>query len=164
MGSSMQTLSFPLTNRYTRLIFQYRLGSHDYTFMYDSGASVPVWCTGEELLLRAYPDAKETSYTCHVTGFGKGDEAGKVYCIPRFCLGNGNKLFTIHNLLLVVLAKPFIGCDFLLSETMLSKTDTHILRVADRQIQISYKENEYHCTGKRVDRELLDISVWAQEE
>ena len=163
MGSSMQTLSFPLTNRYSRLIFQYGIGTHSYTFMYDSGASVPVWCTGEDLLLRAFPDAQKTPYTCHVTGFGKGEETGSVYCLPTFTLRTEDgAAFVIRNLLLITMSKPFIGCDFLISETMLSKTDTMIYRTQERRIQIDFEDKEYHCTGKLLGQKLLDISVWAQ--
>ena len=44
--------------------------------MYDSGARVPVWCTGHNLLLKAYPDAIKTDLSGSISGFGTGSEQG----------------------------------------------------------------------------------------
>ena len=54
MGSSTQTLIFPLTNRSVRQVFDYETDTVAYRLMYDSGARIPVWCSDVEFfLLRA---------------------------------------------------------------------------------------------------------------
>ena len=55
MGSSTQTLIFPLTNRSVRQVFDYETDTVAYRLMYDSGARIPVWCSDVEFFLKAFP-------------------------------------------------------------------------------------------------------------
>ena len=136
MESLMQTLAFPLTSRSVRQVFDYDTSSAVIRFMYDSGARVPVWCSDESFLKVAYPDAYRTALKGRVSGFGKGVETSSIYCIPRFTLSEAAKNFVIKNLLIAVLYKPQIGCDFIISETMLSKTDTFTFRRRKKELHI----------------------------
>ena len=96
--------------------------------MYDSVAQIPVWCRSEELLCKVFPEAKKTDFYCDISGFGRKTERSSIYIIPLFELGGKDAPFQIKNLLVASLFKPFIGCDFLLSETMFSKTGTLTIR------------------------------------
>lgn len=164
MASSMQTLVFPLINRYTRPFFTKRSGKLDVKYMYDTGARIPVWCRNEQRLLLAFPSAEETKYTCKVSGFGKGQEDGKIYKIPSFELSDGKSTLTIRDLYLAVIDKQNIGCDFLISETMFAKTDTHIFRLSKKVLELDFEDRDYFCTANRVGGMLVDISVWVQNE
>ena len=44
--------------------------------MYDSGAQIPVWCAGKEVILVAYPDVRKTALSCTISGFGKEKDNG----------------------------------------------------------------------------------------
>ena len=162
MGLLTQTLVFPLTNRSARQVFDYETSTAQIRFMYDTGARVPVWCSDESFLTVAYPDAYRTAMVGRVSGFGKGTENSLVYCIPRFVLSDGIREFVIKDLLVAVLFKPQIGCDFLISETMFSKTDTFTFRRKKKELHILAENKEFHCTAKSADNELLDIAVWSQ--
>ena len=164
MGSSIQTLVLPLTNQRSRQIFRYDNGIEKIRMMYDSGARVPVWCTGHELLCKAYPEAVKTDLSSDVSGFGSGSEQGDVYVIPEFELSDGSARYVIHNLSIVSISKPNIGCDLLISETMFAKADTTTLRREKRELHIIYEDRDYYCTAVRRDGTMLDVAVWTQEK
>lgn len=163
MALQDQVLSFQLTNTLSRQVFRYDTGEEQIKVMYDSGAQIPVWCTGKDLLLDAFPTATETELSCEISGFGKENETGRVYEIPLFDLNDGETHFRIEKLMVVELFKPFIGCDFLLSETMLSKTDTTTIRREKRSFNISYSDpgRAFVCTAKRDGKIIKGISVWS---
>lgn len=165
MESQVLTLSFQLTNVLTRQLFEYDTGNALITMLYDSGAQIPVWCAGKEVLLEAYPDAKKTSLKCIISGFGKEKETAEIYVLPAFELSNGEISFVIENLYIAELSKPFIGADFIISETMLSKTNTTTIRLDRRELQISYKklDRNFKCTPMRKGKELSGITVWMQD-
>ena len=162
MESSTQTLIFPLTNRSVRQVFDYETDTVTFRLMYDSGARIPVWCSDDEFLLKAFPDAKKTDITARVTGFAREAETASVFVIPQFSLNDGNSAITINNLSVVVLHKPNIGCDFLLSETMVSKMDTFTFRRSKKEFHIVSDKAEYFCTAKKNNGELIDIAIWTQ--
>ena len=162
MGSSTQTLIFPLTNRSVRQVFDYETDTVAYRLMYDSGARIPVWCSDVEFFLKAFPEAKKAEITAKVTGFGKEAETASVYIIPKYTLNDGNTEIVINNLSVVVLFKPNIGCDFLLSETMVSKMDTFTYRRGKKELHIVSDKSEYNCTTRKNSGELIDIAIWVQ--
>ena len=162
MESSTQTLVLPLTSRRARQLFKYDNGNEKLTFMYDSGARIPVWCSGEEMLLKAYPNAEKQQLTCIVSGFGKEPETGAVYKIPQFVLSDDSVVFIINNLYIATIEKPTVGCDLILSETMFMKTDMNIYRINKRELHIIYEEKEFQCTPIRRKDNLDEVTVWSQ--
>ena len=74
MGSQDQILSFPLTNTQSRQVFRYLTSNGSILMMYDSGAKIPVWCSGADVFADMYPEAKKTKYHCEISGFGKQTE------------------------------------------------------------------------------------------
>ena len=164
MESSIQTLALPLTNQRSRQIFRYDNGYEKIRMMYDSGARMPVWCTGHDFLCKAYPNAVKTNLSSNISGFGTGSEKGNVYVIPEFELSDGKASYIINNLSIISISKPNIGCDLLISETMFSKADTTTLRRERRELQIVYNNREFYCTAVRRDGSLIDVAVWTQEK
>lgn|GEM_PF-3219660 len=167
MGSQDQVLSFPLTNTLSRQIFEYQQNDDGMLIMYDSGAQIPVWCSGASVLADFYPEAKKTDYHCEISGFGKETELSDVYVIPEFELSDGMVHFKISNLVIAELFKPFIGCDLLLSETMFSKTDTRTTRRAKRELSISFDKMDrpFICTASMRQKDMVrGITVWSQDE
>ncbi len=162
MESSTQILRFPLTNRSVRQVFDYETDTVAYRLMYDSGARIHVWCSDVEFFLKAFPEAKKADITAKVAGFGKEAETASVYIIPKYTLKDGNTEIIINNLSVVVLFKPNIGCDFLLSETMVSKIDTFTYRRGKKELHIISDKSEYNCTARKNNGELIDIAIWIQ--
>ena len=72
-------------------------------------------------MCKAYPEAVKTDLSSDVSGFGSGSEQGDVYVIPEFELSDGSARYVIHNLSIVSISKPNIGCDLLISETMFAR-------------------------------------------
>ena len=163
MESSTQTLVLQLTNRRARQLFKYDIGDDKLTFMYDSGARIPVWCSGEEMLMKVYPDAKRQEMNCQVSGFGKEPEIGAVYMISKFYISSDEASFVINSLYLVAIEKPSVGCDLIMSETMFMKTDMKIYRRKKRELHIIYDDKEFYCTPIRSNDNLNEVTVWDQD-
>ena len=163
MESQVQVLSFQLTNILSRQIFEYQIGKNTVTMLYDSGAQIPVWCSGKRVFLKTFPDAKLLDLKCKVTGFGKEPEEGDVYEIPLFELSDDTVSFQIKNLLVVELPKLYTGFNMIISETMLSKTDTTTIRRNGRILQISFDNlsRPFECTGKVFENTLKGLAVWS---
>ena len=163
MDLSIQTLVFPLINRYSRQFFELECNDIFVRFLYDSGAKMPVWCRGTGKFMIAFPEAEKLDMNCRISGFGKGREKAEAYMIPSFCLDDGSKKFVIERLVVALLDKPYIGCDFLISETMFSKVDTFTYRREKRELHIVGEDRPYYCTARQQGTEVIDITVWAQE-
>ena len=161
-----QVLRFPLTNVLSRQIFEYTINGWNVLMMYDTGAQMPVWCRSVELFCSVFPDARKTDFYCEISGFGRETERSSVYIIPLFELNGANTSFQIKNLLVANLYKPSIGCDFLLSETMFSKTDTLTIRRGRRELCVSYNKinRPFVCSAMSKNKEAIGISVWAEDK
>ena len=69
MDQLVQTLRLRLINR-NRPVFLFRPGDsckREIIAMYDSGASTPVWCKGEQQLRLLYPDIVRKNEVSEVT-------------------------------------------------------------------------------------------------
>ncbi len=124
---------------------------------------MPVWTSGEGKFIEAFPEALKLEGECKISGFGKGRESARVYVIPLFSIEDGNGRFEIERLVIALLQKPYIGCDFLISETMFSKIDSLSFRREKRELHLICENRKYQCTARKNGNEILDISVWVQE-
>lgn len=115
----------------------------------DSGAETPVWCTGEHKFIKAYPDAVKMKWKAKIRGFGKEYEDAAVYVIPRFFLKTAEEEYAIINLQIAVCDHSQIGYDFVMSDTMFSKTNTSIYRLGKKYMEIFFEKDEYQCASKR---------------
>jgi hypothetical protein len=130
------------------------------TALFDTGASTPVWCMGVEKFKLAYPDAIKKEGICKITGFGQGEEIAYIYGIPVFEL-NGGDNYKIVNLQVAVCMHPQIGYDFIMSDTMFSKTDTLIKRRGNKELIIYYDKEEYNCLVKNIG-DSFNITTYSQ--
>ncbi|MBR6230238.1 MAG: hypothetical protein IKQ97_10915 [Eubacterium sp.] len=163
MASSIRTLKYPLINRYSRQIFDVSINQISVRFMYDSGARIPVWCSGEKKFLSAFPKAICLPEKCRISGFGKGDELSDVFMIPRFELESDDGVFVIERLIVAMMTKPQIGSDFIISETMLSKVDSITYRRELKELHLIGEEKPFRCTAMKNGKEIIDISIWSQD-
>ena len=159
----MQTLVLRLFRRKERPSFQYESNDVKIMALVDSGAETPVWCAGETEFLAAYPDAVRQAWNTDIRGFGKMAENGAVYAIPQFELTDGNSTYRIVNLLVAVCSHPQIGYDFVLSETMFSKTNTYHNRIGEKYLKFYFEKDQYNCAVKH-GLGTFSIVTFAQDE
>ena len=164
MESSIQTLALPLINKYSRQFFNQTVNQIDVRFLYDSGAKMPVWCSSVTKFMEVFTDASRLKESCMISGFGKGRENADVYMIPCFEIRDGDIRYQIERLVIAILPKPYMGCDFLISETMFAKIDTFSYRMRKRELHLMFEDRPYRCTARKLKGEILDISVWSQDE
>lgn len=83
--------------------------------MLDSGASIPVWCSGVEHLKLTFPQAELcTSLKGLLSGFGKGFEIVDIYYIPSLVLSNGQHSIVLNRTYLPVVNKDSFGANLIL--------------------------------------------------
>ncbi len=144
----MQDLVLQLFNSKSRPTFSYMCNGIEVMALFDTGADTPVWCKGEKAFIEVYPDARKLEGKALINGFGKNPESASVYIIPEFIIENRNVAYKLANLQVAVCYRPLIGCDFILSETMFSKTDTYIYRIENKRLEILFEKEIYQCSVK----------------
>ena len=159
----MRILRLELFSRMDRPAFGYISNGTEVTALFDTGANAPVWCKGKDKLLLAYPQAKKLDWNSKIHGFGIGAEKALVYVIPCFELTDGKETYRINNLHVAVCDHPLIGCDFVMSDTMFSKTNTMINRIGEKWVEIQFEKDCYYCAVRR-GAGTFKIVTFAQEE
>ncbi len=157
MDSSIQILRLPLIKRNDRPSFEF----NNTLFLMDTGANIPVWCSGKALFNATYPDAVKVDYTTRINGFGKGARLAQVYKIPEFVLENEGVTYKILDLYVAVLDYSKIGFDFILSSTMFSKSD-YTVSNSEHFLIISFRKEEFRCTPLVLNNEVDKITIWTQ--
>ena len=83
--------------------------------MPDSGASIPVWCSGAEHLKETFPQAESRkNLKGLLSGFGEGFELADVYYIPRVVLSNGQQMIVLNRTYLPVVNRDSFGANLIL--------------------------------------------------
>ncbi len=156
MDTLHQTLEFELIKRYDRPVFEYC----ETLYMFDTGSDTPVWCSGEDLFVSAFKDARKTEYTTQLSGFGNGYTPASIYIIPEFILKSNKESFAISNLYVAVASYSGLNFDFILSNTMFSKTDNTIKNSRHLLQSEIGDDRPYICTPHIIAKEIKKISVW----
>ncbi len=159
----MRTLVLQLYNRKNRPSFMYTSNGLDVTALMDSGAETPVWCTGERKVIKAYPEAVKLKWKAQIRGFGQKYEKASVYIIPRFSIKTPDEEYNIINLQIAVCNHSQIGYDFVMSDTMFSKTNTYINRLGKKYMEIYFEKDVYQCASKR-GAGTFSIVTFSQED
>ncbi len=155
-------------------------------FLFDSGASVPVWCYGLQAFQAKFAKAAEMEYQFVLSGFGRSEseiykilansdkyaeEQGRhvsdVYSIPDFTLKSGTEHITWKNLNVAVTDRKFGGVHMILPYTMFGgMTLSFIQETYHAVIDISSSKTEKHMFV-RLDRHFglkLMHYVYSQDE
>ncbi len=114
--------------------------------LFDTGATMPVWCSSEGLFKIVFPDAILLDEKFVLSGFGKTPEIVNVYKIPVFYLKDDNSSLEFRNLHIATSFGRSFGCDLILSYTMFTKMDCHILNrnLNNAVLQIDYDKDIYN--------------------
>ena len=157
MDTFHQILELELIKRYDRPVFEY----DEILYLYDTGSDTPVWCSGEEMFVNTFKNAKKTDYKVYISGFGEGYTTASAYVIPRFYLKRAGIEYKIDNLYVAVTDYHSLNFDFILSNTMFAKTD-NVIANSKNLLQVHiYGDRPYICTPFLVGDEMTKISVWA---
>jgi hypothetical protein len=126
----------------------------------DTGANMPVWCTGENTFKQCYEDASQLQGISILKGFGKGYEICNVYSIPNFKLSDGNNTIIYKNLPIAVLSRDY-AFELIISNTMINHLNFSINTFAKREgifkinpyIKISSYTNSFNvgCKYKNIN-------------
>lgn len=123
-------LKFDILNKVRPII------KHDnMLLLFDTGASIPVWCQGDNTFLEFFPTAKKKNYRFLLTGFGRSEEEllkfmknpnsnefqnyfADVYAIPEFVLTTKEGQVIWKDLNVAVTDRRFSGIHMILPYTM----------------------------------------------
>ena len=110
----------------------------DMIWLFDTGASTPVWCQGIGSFLEFFPKAKKMNYRYILTGFGRSeaeliaflknpnDEGAAsylvdVYSIPEFIMETEGEKIVWNNLNVAVTSRRFSAVHMILPYTMFGR-------------------------------------------
>ena len=101
--------------------------------MLDTGAAVPVWCSGVPQLLDAFPTAEyKGDLKSILSGFGNGFQVADVYYIPEIEFNNGEGDFVrFTDFYLPVLEKRTFGADLIFPSLMFENASILMTSVSE---------------------------------
>ena len=125
-------ISFSLDERAAKPIFisLSNSSSKEFQVMLDSGASIPVWCSGKESLKKIFPKADLRDNMKYILGgFGNGFETADVYYIPTMMLFNGEHLIAFNRTYLPVVDKDRFGENLILPSSFFKNASITIAQI-----------------------------------
>lgn len=134
----------------------------EFRCMLDSGASIPVWYSGEEQLIETFPKAKlEDDVKYVLGGFGREFELAKVYRIPAMVLNNGMHSITFYNTYLPVVSKDRFGVNLIMPSSFFGNANIVISQMQslpERQLVLQCHSFRYEMkfTKTPVTADVLD--------
>lgn len=114
----------------------------------DTGADTPVWTSGEELLLKAFPEAEiQKDLYFDLGGFGRENEEVPVYKIKEFIIKSDydGEYIIFKNLLIACCARASISYPLILSATMFKHINYAVINLGKNapSFKMSYNKREY---------------------
>lgn len=98
--------------------------------MLDSGASIPVWCSGKESLKKVFPKADLRDNIKYILGgFGSGFETADVYYVPAMVLYNGERSIVFNKTYLPVVNKDRFGANLILPSSFFKNASITIAQM-----------------------------------
>lgn len=86
-----------------------------------------------------------------------------MFLIPVFELKSADSAYRLHNLHVVVLDRPEIGCDFLICPGMFEKSDYLVTNRSGKYISFTSDKEDYYFTPVRNDDgSFKRFVVWDQ--
>lgn len=136
-------LRLPLSKRFDKPVV--RLPDYGHIFcLFDTGASIAVWCSDVEYFKKSFPKAKDADSKVWLSGFGGDGEIAAVYSIPEFILKTGEISVRFRELRVAISTKLRYGFDLILPGVIFSKMDIRINhRCSENSIQIYFDRDEY---------------------
>lgn len=114
----------------------------------DTGADTPVWTSGEELLLKAFPAAElQKDLYFDLGGFGRENEEVPVYKIKEFIIKSDydDEYIVFKNLIIACCVRNSISYPLILSATMFKHINYAVINFGKNAhlFKMSYTKREY---------------------
>lgn len=119
-------IRFPLAKSKLKPIFLSltEKGNVQFVTMLDSGAMIPVWCSGARWLLKVFPEAVlKTDLKAILGGFGTGIEIADIYYIPEIKIYNGKQFLVFRQCYLPVVERKSFGANLILPSSIFKQTN-----------------------------------------
>lgn len=134
-------ICFPLHGKSDKPVFISTVCAinNKFTCMLDTGAAIPVWCSGVKQLNKTFPSAVyKPDLKTILSGFGTGFQVANVYYIPEIEFNNsyGNFMRFTEFYLPVVERRTF-GADLIFPSAMLRETNILLCDSADGGLEKS---------------------------
>ncbi len=136
----MEKLKKKLSNKTDRPVFEISAGNKKKRIrcLFDTGADIPVFTLGKEMLLLYFPNAVlQEQFYAEISGFGKGEEQASIYKIPNFRIESDSDKDYIeyYNFFVACIKKESIKYPLILSATMFKHMNYYVDNLKD-----GYKE------------------------
>lgn len=149
----MEKLKKKLSNKLDRPVFEIDVQGDRQRIpcLFDTGADIPVFTYGQEMLLLYYPNAiLQENFYAEIGGFGKIAEPAFIYNIPNFTIRSDDDQDYIqyYNLFIACIDKESIKYPFILSATMFKHMNYYVdnLKQDNRELTI-YHNRMIYGTG-----------------
>lgn len=137
--------------------------NYEFTCMLDTGAGIPVWCTGESNLVNTFSGVSlKDDLVSIVGGFGKGLELMDVYYVPQIRLCGTDNDIVLQNVYLPVTNRPNYGIDMILPSSIFKNSKIVLLQLGEDEEGFSLQSSlEFICRTKifklSYTRKLLSV-------
>ncbi len=116
--------------------------------MLNSGAGIPVWCTGIDTLIDAFPNViLRQDLKGILSGFGSQFEVVDVFYIPKIEICNCEISIIFNDFYLPVINKPHFGADLIVPSSMFKNSNIILsqLKLSDnkKKLIIQYQTEYY---------------------
>lgn len=160
--AKFRDIEFSLSRRVAKPVFTSLENKYNGEFrcMLDSGASIPVWCSGERTLKLAFPQAElRGKLKGLLSGFGKGFEMVDVYYIPRVVISSGQQVIVFNQTYLPVVNKDSFGANLILPSSIFKNANILIAQMQSLpEKQLILQSNNLWYTMKYT-KYVLDAEV-----
>lgn len=128
--------------------------------MLDSGAAMPVWCTGIDELQRVFPKAvKKPNLRNILSGFGEGFVLADVCYVPTIKLCNGEDSLTLGHVYLPVVDRKTFGADLILPSAIFKESNILISQVTKENKALHIQSLSTHYRLHFTKRELSEEQI-----
>ena len=146
----MEKLRKKLSNKADRPVFDITVqnGDKKVRCLFDTGADIPVFTLGSEMLMMYFPDAVLCEdFYADISGFGKSEEQALIYNIPNFIIQSDidQDCIQFNNLFVACIEKANIKYPFILSATMFKHMNYYVdnLREGDKRLTVYHTRATY---------------------
>lgn len=149
----MEKLRKKLSNKADRPVFDINVkdGKKKIRCLFDTGADIPIFTLGREILMMYFPDAVLCEeFYAEISGFGKSEERAFIYNIPNFIIQSDidENYIQFNNFFVACVNKVNIKYPLILSATLFKHMNYYVdnLREGDKQLTI-YHTRVIYGTG-----------------
>lgn len=171
----MEKLRKKLSNKTDRPVFEIMAqnGTKKVRCLFDTGADIPVFTLGNEMLMLYFPDAVlYDNFYAEISGFGKGGEMATIYKIPNFKIQSDNDSDYIKycNLFIACIEKESIKYPLILSATMFKHMNYYVdnLKAGDKELTIYHMRTVYgtgiNSVGRNGKRNVIKYNLYSLDE